>query len=66
VTLDVSTDERDLLLAALFHLRIDHAEDNEKGAEIEALVAKLGGDPEAVFFGGYADTLGSVPLYPTI
>jgi hypothetical protein len=45
--------ERDLLLAALFELWITHAEDTEKAAQIEALVVKLGGDPDAVFFGAY-------------
>ena len=49
---DLTSDERGLLLAALFHLRIDDAEDVEKGVRIAALVVKLGGDPEAVFFGG--------------
>ena len=53
--MELDAGERDLLLAALFHLRIDHAEDDAKGAEIEALVAKLD-DPQAVFFGGYADS----------
>jgi hypothetical protein len=35
--------ERDLLLAALYRLRIKHVGDDEKGAQIEALVVKLGG-----------------------
>jgi hypothetical protein len=33
-------------LAALFELRITHAEDTDKGAQIEALLVKLGGDPD--------------------
>jgi hypothetical protein len=34
--------------------------------QIEALVVKLGGDPEAVFFGAYPDSLGAAPVpeYP--
>ena len=38
--MELDAGERDLLLAALFHLRIDHAEDDAKGAQIEALVVK--------------------------
>jgi hypothetical protein len=53
--MELDAEECDLLLTAVFHLRIDHAEDIEKGARIEALVVKLGGDPEAVFFGGYVE-----------
>jgi hypothetical protein len=58
--------ERDLLLAGLFELRIAHAEYALQAADIEALVLKLGGDPEAVFFGAYEDTLGAAPVpdYP--
>ena len=58
----LDAEERELLLAALFHLGIDHAEDVEKGTQIEALVVKLGGDPDAVFFSGYADSLGAAPV----
>jgi hypothetical protein len=49
---ELSGDERLLLLAALFDLHITYAEDVEKGARIEALVLKLGDDPNEVFFGG--------------
>jgi hypothetical protein len=51
---DVGIDDRErrVLLTALFHLRALHAEDDELGEEIKQLVAKLGGDYEAVFFGG--------------
>jgi hypothetical protein len=52
---DLSAEERDLLLAGLFELRIAHADDVEQGAEIEALVVKLGGDPDTAMFGAYKD-----------
>ena len=54
-----TTDKRDLVLAALFHRRIDHAKDAEKGAQIEALVVKLGGDRDAAVFRRYTDSLGA-------
>jgi hypothetical protein len=47
-----SDDERLLLLAALFDLHLTYAEDVEQGERIKALVVKLGGDPDEVFFGG--------------
>ena len=47
--MDLTSDERDVLLTALFHLRIDHAERPREGVQIEALVVKLGGDPDVVF-----------------
>ncbi len=58
--------ERDLLLVGLFELRITHAEDGEKGAQIQALVVKLGGDPDAAFFGAYRHSDGAAPApeYP--
>jgi hypothetical protein len=49
--IDITSDERDLLLAALFELRIAHAEYALQAADIEALVVRVGGDPDAVFFG---------------
>jgi hypothetical protein len=65
---ELSAHERDLLLAGLFELRIKHAEDIAQGEKIRALVAKLGGDPETVFFGAYDDQRahrdGPVPEYP--
>jgi hypothetical protein len=63
---DFTDHERDLLLAGLFELRITHAEDEEKGAQIEELVRRLGGGATAVFFGAYADSLGAAPVpeYP--
>jgi hypothetical protein len=66
VAMDLTDDERDLLLAGLFELRITHAEDDEKGAQIEALVVKLGGDPDTALFGAYRHSLeeAPVPEYP--
>lgn len=64
--MDVNADERDLLLAALFELRIRHAEDDAKGAQTEALAVKLGGDPDTALFGAYRHSLEEppVPEYP--
>ena len=59
--------ERDLLLAALFELRLAHEENTEERARIEALVVKLGGDPDTGFFGAYrhpAQLDAPVPEYP--
>jgi hypothetical protein len=60
--------ERDVLLAALFALRIAQAENSEKAAQIEALAVKLGGDPDTALFGAYRHSVGdrglSVPDYP--
>jgi hypothetical protein len=42
--------ERDLLLARLFELTVTYVEDDEKRATVMALAAKLGGNPEAMFF----------------
>jgi hypothetical protein len=39
--MEFSDDERELLLAALFELRITHAEDVEKGEQINALVERI-------------------------
>jgi hypothetical protein len=64
--MDITAAERDMLLAALFELRITHCEDDVKAAQIEALVVKLGGDPDTALFGAYrhADGAGPVPEYP--
>jgi len=40
-----------LALAGLFELRITHLENESRCADIEGLVEKLGGDPEAMFYG---------------
>jgi hypothetical protein len=54
-----TNEERALLLRALFELRITVAGADPQSptgqipdARIDGLVAKLGGDPHAVFFGG--------------
>ena len=60
--MEVDAEERDLLPTALFQLRIDCAEDDEKGVQIEALVVKLGGDPKGRVLRGYADSLDSEPV----
>jgi hypothetical protein len=64
--MELSTEERDMLLAALFALRVSHAEDAQKAAQIEALVVKLGGDPDTALFGAYRHTDGAAPVpeYP--
>jgi hypothetical protein len=48
--MDLTDNERDLLLAGLFELTITHAEDDEKRERCKALAEKLGGDADAVFF----------------
>jgi hypothetical protein len=51
-SLDLTNDERDLILAGLFELTITYVEDDDKREQCKALAAKLGGDPDAMFFGG--------------
>jgi hypothetical protein len=60
--LELSDDERDVLLTALFELRITRFEDAEQAAQIDALLLKLGGDLDAVFFGAYKNTLSAAPV----
>ena len=49
--MDLTDEERSLLLAGLYVLRITDAIDgHEKREAIEALVRRLGGDPHATFF----------------
>jgi hypothetical protein len=48
---ELSESERDLLLSALFELSITRAKDDERREQAKALARKLGGDPEALFFG---------------
>ena len=48
--MDLTYDERNLILAGLFELTITYAEDDEKRERCKALAAKLGGDPDAMFF----------------
>jgi hypothetical protein len=63
----LSPEERGLVLAGLFELRLRHAADLEQGDTIKTLVTRLGGDPEAVFFGAYDERKtddSPVPEYP--
>jgi hypothetical protein len=66
---ELTAEERNLLLAALFELSIHHAEDAGKVAQIEALARRLGGDPDTALFGAYrhvgSDSGVPVPDYPT-
>ena len=48
--MDLTYDERDLILAGLFELRFTYADDDEQRQRCKALAAKLGGDPVAMFF----------------
>jgi hypothetical protein len=49
--MDLTDDERELLLAGLYVLRITDAMDgHEKREAIEKLARRLGGDPDATFF----------------
>jgi hypothetical protein len=47
---ELTAEERDLILAGLFELMITCVEDDEKRREATALAAKLGGDPDELFF----------------
>ena len=47
---DLTDDDRDLILAGLSELTTTRADD-ETWERCKALAAKLGGDPEAMFFG---------------
>lgn len=68
-TVELTGDERNLLLAALFELSIHHADDVERVAQIEALARRLGGDPDTALFGAYrheaSESGQPVPDYPT-
>ena len=56
--MDLSDEERSLVLAALFELSMTRAEGDAKRDEIKRLVLKLGGDPEAMVFGVAAPAAG--------
>ena len=56
--MDLSDTERDLILAGLFELTITNADGDEKREDCRALARKLGGDPEAMFFGARAGPSG--------
>jgi hypothetical protein len=66
---ELSAEERNLLLAALFELSIHHAENAGKVAQIEALARRLGGDSDTALYGAYRheDSASGVPVpvYPT-
>jgi hypothetical protein len=47
--MDLTDDERRLVLAGLFELTITYVDD-EKRERCKALAARLGGDPGAMFF----------------
>ena len=49
--MDLADDERDPILAGLFELTITYVEDDDLRWECKALVEKLGGDPDAMFYG---------------
>jgi hypothetical protein len=63
--MELTDEERNVLLAALFEFRMSNAE-NATDAQIEALVAKLGGDAATAFFGAYRRSAGAAPVpeYP--
>ena len=48
---ELTDDERDLILAGLSELAVTRAEDAATRQRCKALGEKLGGDPEAMFFG---------------
>jgi hypothetical protein len=48
--MEFTAEERDMLLRALFELRIEHF---DQAVPIEALAVKLGGDPDTALFGAY-------------
>jgi hypothetical protein len=49
----ITPNELALVLAGLFELHITRAEDEATRAAIHELVRKIGGDPEAAFFGAF-------------
>jgi hypothetical protein len=48
--MELTEQERNLLLSGLYHLSNAQAQDVENSGPIEDLVEKLGGDPDATFF----------------
>ena len=48
--MDLTDDERGLILAGLFELTITYVEDDEKCERCKAVARKLGGNPDALFF----------------
>jgi hypothetical protein len=49
--MDLTRDERDLILRGLFELTVTYVEDDEKREQCKGLAVRLGGDPDAMFFG---------------
>jgi hypothetical protein len=47
----ITGEERDLLLRGLFELTITHVEDESLRNHAKRLAKKLGGKPNAIFFG---------------
>ena len=48
--MELTSDEHDLMLAALFELTITFVEDDANRERCKALARQLGGDPDAVFY----------------
>ena len=48
--MDITQDERDLILAGLFELTISYVDDDVKREQCKELAEKLGGDVRAMFF----------------
>ena len=75
--MEYTDEERDLLLAVLLELKVTRSafdDDPQRDLipivaippeQIEALVVKLGGEPDAVFFGAYPDSLGAALVLDT-
>ena len=49
--MELTSDELSLVLAGLFELTITYVDDDDKRERCKALARKLGGDPDAMFFG---------------
>jgi hypothetical protein len=49
---ELTDDERRLVLATLFEMRTEHWDDDELGRRIESLVLRLDGDVDGPFYGG--------------
>jgi hypothetical protein len=52
--MDFTNDERDLILRGLFELTVTLVEDDDLRGRAKALAAKLGGNPDAMFYGARA------------
>jgi hypothetical protein len=47
---ELTDDERELILAGLFELTITYVEDDERREQWKHLARKLGGNPDALFY----------------